>query len=580
MSDRWTDVLRAHVPILAWAPKCRPTLGRDVVAGVTLWGLIVPEGMAYAGLAGLPPQAGLYTILVSLLLYAALGTSRQLVVIATSASAALLGSTVAALHPEDATTYAAYASALVLLVGVLFVVAGMLRLGFVAQFLSRPVMEGFIVGLAFFVAVGQLHKLFGVEKVDGNTPEKLWHVLTELGATNGWSLAVGLGCLALLSGLPRLSRKLPAGLIVLVGAIVFSSILDLHDRHDVEVVGRIPRGLPDLSIPQVEASDLWTLLPAAAGIVLLAYSEGLAIAESFARRHGYEIDPDQELLAIGAANLASGAVGGMVACGGMSGSAVNDGAGARSQLSGVTAALLALVTVLALTPLFSELPEAALGALIIHAVAHLMKPTMLLAVRRIAPHEFILGLLALCGVLLLDVLQGLVIATVISLLLVIYRSSRASVVALGTSPEPGVGWVALTRHPEASPVPGVLVLRLDAPLYYANAAANRDEIKRLVAGAEPPVRVVVFDPEVQHELDVTSAETMVEIFDWLAARQVEVLAVATHVDLVAQAERAGVLDVLGRDHLETSLATAVSRAVRMVDLAAARPARPAPPDTL
>ena len=553
--------LRAHVPALTWVPRSRPTLTRDVVAGVTLWGLIVPEGMAYAGLAGLPPQAGLYTVLVSLVLYAALGTSRHMVVAATSASAALTGSVIATLHPPDAGAYSAYASALVLLVGVLFLLAGLLRLGFVAQFLSRPVMEGFIVGLAFFVAVGQLHKIFGVKKGDGNTPQKLWHVLSDVGSTNVWTLSVGVGCLLLLVGLPRLSKRVPAGLVVLALAIGLSSLLDLKGRHNVEVVGRIPHGLPGLSVPQIHAADLWTLLPAAAGIVLLAYSEGLAIAESFARRYGYEIDPNQELLAIGTANLASGSVGGLVACGGMSGSAVNDGAGARTQLSGTTAALLALVTVLALTPLFTNLPEAALGALIIHAVIHLMRPTKILAVRHVAPTEFLLALTALFGVLFLDVLEGLVIATLVSLLLVIYRSSRASVVALGTSASGGADWVALTRHAEAAPLPGVLVLSLDAPMYYANASANRDEIKRLVGAAVTPIQAVVLDPEVQHDLDVTSAETLIEIVEWLSARGIEVIVVATHVDLVAQAERAGVLDVLGRDHLEPTLAAAVSRAV-------------------
>jgi MFS superfamily sulfate permease-like transporter len=213
-----------------------------MVAGLTLWGLVVPEGMAYAGIAGLPPEAGLYTAMAALVAYAVFGSSRQLVVVGTSATAALLAGTVAALDPEDAATYAAYAAGVVLLVGLLFVLAGLAKMGFVAQFLPRPVMEGFVLGLALFVAVGQLNKLFGVEKGEGNVPQKLWHVVTELGEANWWSFTVGMFALAALFALPHLSKALPSGLVVLAGGILLSAALDLSGNRGVEVVGTPPRG--------------------------------------------------------------------------------------------------------------------------------------------------------------------------------------------------------------------------------------------------------------------------------------------------------------------------------------------------
>lgn len=227
-----------------------------------------------------------------------------------------------ALNPADAAAYAAYAAGLVLLVGLLFLLAGIARLGFIAQFLPRPVMAGFVFGLAIFVAVGQLNKLFGVSKGEGNTVEKLWHVLSQLGHANWWAFAVGLLALVALFTLPRLIPRLPVGLIVLAGGIAVSAVFDLAGRRGVDVVGKLPAGLPSIALPRIGVSSLWTLLPAAVGIVLVAYSEALGVAQAFADRHGYEIDPDQELVAFGAANLASGAVGGMVACGGMSDSAV------------------------------------------------------------------------------------------------------------------------------------------------------------------------------------------------------------------------------------------------------------------
>lgn len=554
----------AHLPVVGWVRGYqRPWATRDVVAGLTLWGLVVPESMAYAGIAGLPAQAGLYTILAALVVYAVLGTSRHLVVSATSATSVLLGSTVLALHPADAAAYAAYAAGLVLLLGAMLVLAGIARLGFIAQFLSRPVMDGFILGLAVFVVVGQLNKLFGVSKGSGNSVAKLWHVLRELGSANWWAFAVGAVALVALFTLPRISRRLPVGLVVLAASILVSAGLDLEGRHGVDVVGTLPQGLPHLGLPHLGADSFWVLAPAAAGILLVSYSEALGVASTFATRHAYEIDPDQELLAFGGANLASGALGGMVAAGGMSATAVNEGAGARSQLSGLTAAAMAVVTVLFLTPLFKDLPEAVLAALIIHAVSHLISAARLRAVLEISSAEFWLGVTALLGVLLVDVLEGLVIAMGASLLMVVYRSSLSSVTVLGAlPPDPAASpcsgrYVAVARNEGATEVPGVLILRLDAPIYYANASSNVRAAKALVTGRPVPVRRVVLDLGGQHRLDVTSAELLIELVQWLRDRSIEVVLVDLHRDLREQAERTGLLAAVGESNVRASVSEAL-----------------------
>jgi MFS superfamily sulfate permease-like transporter len=299
------------VPLLTWLPSYdRGWIRFDVIAGATIWGLLVPEMIAYAGLAGLPPQAGLYTLLVTLGAYAIFGTSRHVVAAGTSAAAVLVASGVVDRGPVNPAEYATLAAGLVLLCGLLFLGAGALRLGFIAQFLSKPVMEGFVFGLAIFVTVSQLPKLFGIEKGGGDTVRQFGHLVAHLGDTSGTTLVVGVAALALLFGAEHLAPRLPGGLIALLLGIALSSAFDLS-QHGVGVVGTVPGGLPSVGIPDLAAGDVLALLVAAAGMVLVIFSESLGAAETFAAKHGYEIDPNQELIALGFANVGSGLVGGL-----------------------------------------------------------------------------------------------------------------------------------------------------------------------------------------------------------------------------------------------------------------------------
>jgi sulfate permease, SulP family len=573
LADRIDPVGRVakYIPIAAWLRGYdRSWLGLDAIAGLTLWGLPVPEGMAYAGIAGLPPQAGLYTLTVSLLLYALLGTARHVSVGPTSATAALLASSVAAslvavpvASASDPETYQAYASAFVLVTGAVFLVAGLARLGFITQFLSKPVMDGFVVGLAIYVVVGQLNKLLGVAKPDGNTVERLLGIIQQLPDANWVTATVGTLAVAALFLLAHMSPRLPAGLIVLFGSIFLSSVLQLGSAYGVAVVGTLPQGLPRPAVPRIPIDDLLAMVLPAIGVLLVAFSEALGVAHEFADKHGYEIDADQELRAHAAVNLGSALFGGMIAAAGMSSSAVKEAAGAHTQASNLVTWVATVVTLLLLTPVFSSLPEAVLAALIIHAVWHIIARRKLLRLGREAPVEVWFGVLTLAGVLLIDVLEGMLIGLLASLAFVIYRSSRPHLSSLGRIPGTAAAYSDLTRHPENTPVPRVLIVRLDGPLYYANALTVRDGIRALLAGRASPPAAIVIDAAAQDTLDLTSAEMLKSLLAELADRGIEAYFVDVHQPVIEGAGRAGLAELVRADHVQPTVDAAVQQIERV-----------------
>jgi len=549
--------VRRVLPILTWLPAYdRSSVRFDLIAGATLWGLLVPESIAYAGLAGLPPEAGLYTLLATLAAYVLFGTSKHLVVAATSAAAVLLATAVASVQPATVEEYAGTAAAVVLFCAGLFLLAGVLRLGFIAQFLSRPVMEGFVFGLAIFVTVKQLPKLFGIPAGEGNSVQQLVHLLTHLDETSAVTLAVGMGALALLVGAERFAPRLPGGLLALVLGILISGALGLA-QHGVAIVGTVPSGLPSVGIPDIKSEDVATLLAAAAGMVLVIFSESLGAAQAFATKYGYEIDPNQELIALGVANAGSGLVGGLAGGGSLSQSAVNEGAGARSEVSPLFAAGLILVTVLFLTPLFKNLPEAVLAALIIHAVARLWKFRQFRLYYREQRIEFWLGIATLAGVTLIDVLPGLLIGVVAMLLLVIYSASRPHLGVLARVPGVPGAYGDVERHPDYQRIPGLLVLRIEAPLFYANATLVRDRIKFLVGSSDPLPRAVILEPSAQDGLDITSAEMLEQLITTLRSAGIDFALADLRQPVIDMARRTGLLETLGENRIFHTIDEAV-----------------------
>ncbi|HZA00359.1 MAG TPA: SulP family inorganic anion transporter, partial [Acidimicrobiales bacterium] len=348
----------------------RQWVSRDVVAGLTVWAVLVPEALAYATIAGVSPVVGLYAAPPALVLYAAFGSSRHLVVGPMSATAALSATAVAdvASRGDDV---AAISATLAIMTGILAVVAGLARLGFFSNFISEPVLKGFIIGMALTIIIGQLPKLVGAEGGDGDFFEKLWDLVANLGDAHGYTVLVGLGSLALVLGLKRYLPVVPASLVAVVLGVLAVTLFDLDDRG-VDIVGNIDSGLPSLGLPDVAARDYGLLASGAVGVMLVGFAEGLGAAKTYAARAHYEIDANRELIGLGAANTASGVSSGMVVNGSLSKTAVNGGAGARSQVSGLVVAGLTIVTLLVLTGLFEDLPEATLAAVVIAAVVELV----------------------------------------------------------------------------------------------------------------------------------------------------------------------------------------------------------------
>ncbi|MGC5168058.1 SulP family inorganic anion transporter [Luteimicrobium sp. DT211] len=497
----------------------RAWLRGDVIAGLTVWAVLVPESLAYATIAGVSPVVGLYSAVPSLILYAAFGSSRHLVVGPMSATAALSASIVGAFAKGDDPLFLTLTTVVALVTGVLCLVAGVVRLGFLASFISEPVLKGFIIGLALTIIIGQVPAGLGVEKGEGNFFEKLWHILTELGDIKWATAALCAGCLAIILVLRRVAPKIPGSLVVVILGILAVKVFHLDD-HGVDIVGHIDAGLPDVGLPDATWTQYKDLVGPCLGTMLVGFAEALGAAKTYATRAGYDIDPNRELIGMGAANLGSGLASGMVVNGSLSKTAVNGGAGAKTQVSGLTAAVLTLFTLLFLTALFESLPEATLAAVVIAAVIELVD---IAALRRLwslatpsvralygtaARYDFYAALAAALGVLLFDTLPGLVIGVILSLLLLLVRGSHARVAVL-VRDDTGA-WVDGERAGRlarpAHAVDGVLVVRPEAGLFFANAERVRSAVRALAAQQNP--RLVVVDAETVPFVDVDAAEML------------------------------------------------------------------------
>jgi SulP family sulfate permease len=510
----------------------RGWLRGDLIAGLTVWAVLVPEALAYASIAGVSPVVGLYAAPGALILYAALGSSRQLIVGPMSATAALSAATVAALVPAGSDRFVAMTAALAITTGLAALLAGLLRLGFLASFISEPVIKGFIVGLALTIIIGQVPKLLGIKKGTGDFFQQLWHVIVHLGDTQGTTLLVGLLSLAVIIVLRRLAPVVPGSLVAVLLGIAAVKLFHLDD-HGVSIVGPIKSGLPTLGTPDVHLRDFGTLVAGGIGVMLVGFAEGLGAAKTYAAREHHEIDANRELLGVGAANIAAGLSSGMVVNGSLSKTAVNGSAGARTQLSGLIVAALTIITLLVLTGLFEDLPEATLAAIVIAAVVELVDYRTLIDLYRVHSErlgrefgfasrpDFIAAIAALLGVTVFDTLPGLFIGIGISLLLLIYRASRPYVATLGLEAGPDGRYSDIDRHPDNELPAHVAVLRIESSLYFANADAIR---ARIIDAAEAEgISAVVLDAETIPFVDVTAARMLAALAEDLDRRKVRLL---------------------------------------------------------
>ena len=416
------SIVRA-IPAAGWLPSWRLTLKRDTLAALAVWAVLVPQAMAYAALAGVAPVQGLYAACAGLLLYALLGTSRQLNVGPSSGLAILSAATVGPIAAGNADRFLNLTALLAMMTGGLLALAGLARLGFISEFLAKPVLAGYMVGLALVILVGQISSLIGIPGGSGNFFQLAWNVLSKLGAVSGWTTLFGLGSLVLILALQRVAPLLPASLIAVVAGVIAARVLDAA-AHGVAELGTITAALPEVNVPSVTFADFERLLAGAVGLALLAYAESIAAARTFAARHHYEVDANRELVALGASNIGSGLIQGFAVDASVSRTAAGDGAGQRSQLAGLVNLGLVLLTLAVLTPFFADLPKATLAAVVIAAVLPLLRTADLRRLYRIDRADFSIALVCLTGVLVWGVLGGILVAVVASLVALVYRSFR------------------------------------------------------------------------------------------------------------------------------------------------------------
>jgi sulfate permease, SulP family len=537
---------RKLVPILDWIPAYRHEwLLPDVLAGVALWAVMVPEGMAYAGIVGVPPIVGLYTIVPALLAYALLGTSRQLVVGPDTATGLISAITVGALATQGTVEFNSLTSTLAVLIGFFFLSFGLMRMGWVASLIPAPVMRGFIEGLVYVTIIGQVPHLLGISGASGNFFSKLWSVLEHLSDVSAAATLTGVLCLAAMLLFRFLAPSIPAALVVLAAATILIGLLG-GEATGIHVAGHIPSGLPHLTPPNLDATILYELAPGALAIVLVGYAEALGAAKAAAMQSGGDIDPNQELIAHGPANILSGLFGGFLVVGSLSKTSVATAAGARSQVANLVAAIFCLFTLLWLTPLFRNMPQPALAAIVIAAMLHLTKPKYLRDLFSRNRWSFANTVIVIVAELTLGVLQGIALGVVLALLTLIYQTSHPQGAVLGQLPDTEA-YRDVQHHPEATTFPGLLIWRIGGALFFASIG-HVGETLRATLDARPDVKRVLLDFSQVNFIDVTASDWLLSLVKELKNRGIA-LAFARVRDTVRDDMRlAGIEAIVGQSN--------------------------------
>jgi high affinity sulfate transporter 1 len=531
----------------------REWLRFDLVAGVSVAAVAVPTAIAYAQLIGFEPIVGLYAAILPLVAYALFGTSRQLIVNPDAATCAIFAATVLPLANGNPDALRSLSMALAMLTGLVCIAAGIFRLGFLADFLAKPILVGYLNGVAISIFVGQVGKVVGFAMHSRGITQMLIELAGKLHQTHLPTLAVGLTTLAVIMGSKRLSPRAPAPLLAVVAAVALVYGLGLEDRG-VAVVGELPAGLPGLSWPQFDAENLKLLLGGALGVALVSFSSGMVTARSFAARNRYDIDVDQEFIALGACQIASGLSQGFAVTGAHSRTAVNDSMGGKTQIVGLIAAATMAAVLFFLTEPLRYLPVAALGAVLIVAAIGLFDIAALRKMWRVDRAECVLSLFTTVGVIWLDLLQGILLAVGSALLLLIKRVSRPSDAVLGHVP--GMrGWHEVAYHQEAITNPGLIVYRFAAGIVFFNAGYFKKRVEELVAG-HPGVEWFILDGSTVNTVDITSAEMLESLAEELAARGVRFGLANVRREVRTVLERAGALERIGSDSIFSTLNTA------------------------
>lgn len=483
----------------------REWLRADLVAGVSVCVVMIPSVIAYAGLMGLPPQHGLYAALVPLLVYPLFGSSRQVIVGPDIAISLLMASAITPLAGGDSERAATLAAMVAVLTGLLLLLGARAKIGAVADFLSKPVLVGYMTGAALILMVSQFDKLFGMPLKRNDFFPRLGELGSKLGGAHGPTLLLGLGLLVMIVALRRFAPKIPPALAVVVVAIGASWGLGLEQRG-VKVVGSFPRGLPHLAVPVTDWRDVHLLLPAAIGIALLTYTEGILLARAFAAKNGYEVSPNQELTALGVADVVTGLFQGFSVTGSQSRTTINDAAGGKSQMASLIAAVALGLFLLFLTPLMARLPSVALAAILIYGGFTLVEFHVIRRIYRFYPRSGMLAALTTLGVLAVGVVPGILVGVMLSLLGLINRISHPPDAVLREVP--GHGFHDLGNTPNGQTMPGLIVYRFYGPLLFSNASYFVGRVREVIRASSSPAHWFLLDAQAITDIDVTAAEAL------------------------------------------------------------------------
>jgi len=548
--------LAQFFPPLKWLPKYESgDLQGDLVAGFTVGIMLIPQGMAYALIAGLPPIYGLYASLLPLVLYALFGTSKQLAVGPVAMVSLLVAAGVAPHASGDMGRYIELAVLLAFMVGVLQFAMGVARFGFLTNFLSHPVLSGFTSAAALIIGLNQLKHLLGIDLARSSyVHEILWGALQNMGATNLTTLATGVGSIVILVGLKRWNKAFPASLVVVVISILTVWGFDLH-KQGVRIVGSVPSGLPEMSAPSLAMADLQTIWPTALAIALVSFMESIAVAKVYASKNRYEVDANQELIGLGLANIGGALLQSYPVTGGFSRTAVNAESGAQTNLAGLISAGVIALTLLFLTPLFYYMPNAVLAAIVMVAVVGLIDVEEARFLWRVKRADFALMMTTFAATLGLGIEEGILVGVIVSLIVVIHRSSRPHSATMGRLPETNT-FRNVKRHTEALTRSDVVVYRMDASLYFANTSFLKDEIHQIMV-EDPALKRLVFDAYPVNDIDATGAEALKEIIEDFHESGYEFYFAGVKGPVMDVLKRAGVVDLVGEDHFFMEVHTAV-----------------------
>jgi high affinity sulfate transporter 1 len=526
----------------------------DLPAGLSVAAVALPIAIAYSQLAGFPPVVGLYASILPLVVYAVLGTSRQLIVNPDAATCAMVAAIVAPLAGGDAALYSTLAVSLAVLTGVACVIAGFFRLGFLADFLGKPVLVGFMNGIAISIVIGQIGKVFGFSLESGRVMPRLIEFASKLEGTHLLTLAIGVTTFAVMRGVRRFFPRLPAPLVALVVAVALVELFGL-DHRGVAVLGAVPAGLPDLRWTPVPAAHLGSLVSGAAGLALVSFTSGMITARSFAARNRYEIDVDREFIALGACNIAAGVSQGFAVTGADSRTAISDVMGGKTQVTGLVAAATMALVLLFLTGPLQYLPISALGAVLIAAALGLFDWWALVRLYRIHEGEFAVCLTAMLGVVTFGALQGIVLAIALAMLVLLIRSSRPGDAVLGRV-DGRQGFFDVADHEGATALPGLVLYRFNASVIFYNAPYFKRRVLA-VAASNPGARWLIVDGAPIVHLDSTGADTIAVLADDLASRGIRLAIGGVLPQVRLMLERSGALERLGADAVFPTLRTAV-----------------------